>query len=95
MPNYAAKGEYHAMKEQARDAGNRRFALAHNLSGDLMRYAEGAHNAKTVAEFRAVLEEIETADRELVAAVERMNQAADLCGERRVQLFEVIRPISR
>jgi hypothetical protein len=95
MPNYAAKGEYHAMKEQAADAGHRRFALANNLAGDLRRYAEGAQNAKSVAEFRAALDEIEAAERELAAAVERMNQAADLCGERRIDVLEVLRPFAR
>lgn len=95
MSNYHAIGEFVSFQEQAKDAGYRRSALLHNLSGEVRRYGENPHCGKTIAGFRAALDEIEAAERELAAAIQRVNQAADLCGKQRVSADDFIRPLPR
>lgn len=79
--NYQALGEFTAYKQQARDAADRRFALLHNLAAELQKLSRQPGTAVERERLAERLREIEAADREFRAALERANAAAPLCGE--------------
>ena len=89
--NYAALGEFTAYSRQAKDAADRRFALLHNLSGRLARLAEAPGEVFDLAQTVRDAEAVSAADRELRAALERANQAADLAGEQPISYASLAR----
>lgn len=87
--NYAALGEYTAMVAQARDAAGRRFAHMSNAAVALRRAADSPAGDDVLPAVRAQLDDAEAADREMRAALASANQAADLCGQRRLSLADL------
>lgn len=89
--NYAALGEYHAYKKQANDAATRRFIALSNLAGQARKLAGEPGQALDAVALRGAVDEAVAAEREMLAAIERANQAADLCGEQPVALRSLAR----
>jgi len=79
--NYQALGEYTAYQQQARDAADRRFALLHNLGGQLSRLAGEPERNADYAALADSLRQAEQAECECSAALARANAAAALCGK--------------
>ena len=82
--NYQALGEYHAYKKQAEDAANTRFAMLHNLSMLAGNLAKNPAKMADFAEIHESVKQIEAADDEMNAAIDKANQAAPLCGEKTI-----------
>lgn len=91
MTNYAMLGEYTAFSEQAKDAARRRFACMHNLGQTLMNLSERAEMPFDETAATAQLSEIQKADIEMRAALERANQAAKLCGKPELTLAKLLK----
>ena len=79
--NYQALGEHTAYTAQAKNAADKRFALLHNLGGDMIQAAKNPQKPFDMDQIRQQLDVAASADREMKAAIERANQAAALCGE--------------
>lgn len=84
--NYNAIGEFTAFSRLAKDAADRRFALLHNLGGNLTRLSKSEH-AIDFADVHAQLETIRLTEAELHAALERANSAAALAQEAPLSLY--------
>lgn len=91
MTNYAMLGEYTAFSMQAKDAGCRRFACMHNLGQMLIRLSEQAETPLDEASIAKQMNEIQQADTEMRAALERANQAAKLCGKSELCLAKLLK----
>lgn len=88
--DYAAYGEYMALSAQMRDAAGRRYALMRNAAALLHRGAEAPDNdGELLQRVRQMLDDFEVAQREAAAAMARANQAADLCGQRRLTVADL------
>lgn len=90
-PNYQALGEHTAYTAQAKDAANTRFATLHNLGGALMQAAKNPHKPLNAAQLQEQLDQAVAAEREMLAAAQRANQAAALCGQPEFDLYKLCR----
>ncbi|KAB7715521.1 hypothetical protein GBN32_00665 [Plesiomonas shigelloides] len=88
--NYTKLGEFTAYSEQAKSASYRRYALLHNLAGDLFRWKECVDEPLDRARIDRTLDEIAQADEEMRAAVEYANQAALFCGKPKITLSDLV-----
>lgn len=84
--NYQALGEYHAHKQQAKDAADKRFALLYNLSTQIRNLSECPEKTMDMEALNAALQEAKAAEAEMTAALGRANEAAPLCGETAVTI---------
>lgn len=89
--NYQALGEYTAYTAQAKDAADARFARLHNLGGSLIQASKTPHKPLDVAQLQEQLDKAVAAEREMLAATARANQAAALCGQPEFDLYKLCR----
>jgi len=87
--NFHAFGQYTALVAQARDAAGRRFAHMTNASARLRRLADMPEADAGLAEVRKDLDDAAAAEAEMRAALEQAILAADLCGQRKLQLADL------
>lgn len=92
--NYQALGEYHAYKKQAEDAAMARFALLHNLSTKARNMSESPAKPVDFSEIRAEIDQIESVDKEMHAAINRANDASALCGEKTISPASFAKAVS-
>lgn len=91
MKNYMMLGEYTAFSEQAKDAARRRFTYLHDLGRALVNVSERAEMPFDETAVAEQLSEIQKADTEMRAALERANQAAKLCGKSELTLAKLLK----
>lgn len=80
MKNYEAEGDFHKYNGQARDMATRRALLLGNVGWHTEYARTHPEDSADIAKLRAMLDEIETLERQIDAALDRANQAAALAG---------------
>lgn len=80
MKDYFAEGEYHQYLSQGRDLAARRQMLVHGLEWHAEHAKTHIESPADTERMRAMLDELETVERQLDAALARLNDAANRAG---------------
>jgi len=80
MKDYLAEGEYHRYLSMGRDIAGRRQMLAGGLEWHAEHAKTHIESPADTQRMRAMLDELETVEKQLDAALKKLNEAANLAG---------------